>query len=50
MKLIKKALAAFLAAVLIALSCLPALAAADPVKWSVTSPYDAVDWDTWGAY
>ena len=28
----------------------PALAAAAPVKWTITSPYDAVDWDSWQAY
>ena len=50
MKRMKKTLAVCLAAVLALLSCLPALAAAAPVRWSVTSPYDAVDWDTWGAY
>ncbi len=50
MKRTKKPLALCLAAVLILLCCLPAAAAAAPVRWSITGPYDAVDWDTWGAY
>ena len=49
MKHVKKALALFLTAALLTLSCLPALAAAAPTRWSITGPYDAVDWDTWGS-
>ena len=49
MKHTKKLLALCLAAAMLALTLLPA-AAAVPARWTIASPYDAVDWDTWGAY
>ncbi len=49
MKRFKKSLSLLLAAALVFTCCLPALAAA-PDTFTITSPYDAVDWDTWGAY
>ena len=45
----KKAISVCLAAVLAFGLCLPALAAV-PGGWTIESPYDAVDWDTWGTY
>ena len=50
MKNAKKPLALLLSAVLLAVMCLPAIAAAAPVHYTITSPYDQVDWDSWGAY
>ena len=50
MKLAKKITALALCAALTAITLLPAAAAAAPARWEIESPYDAVDWDTWGAY
>ena len=45
----KKILSVLLSAVLLFTVCLPAFAAAAE-GWTIQSPYDAVDWDNWGAY
>ena len=46
----KKLVSLLLAVLLPVMACMPALAAAAPQRYVITSPYDAIDWDTWGAY
>ncbi len=40
----------FLAALLVSLCAMPALAADTPPDYTITSPYDGVNWDTWKIY
>ena len=46
----KKALSLLLVLSMLAAFLAPALAAAAPQRYVITSPYDAVNWDAWGAY
>lgn len=45
----KKALAVFVAVLMVALTAIPAFAA-EQVEYVITNPYETVDWDAWNTY
>ena len=50
MKKYRRLLSLALSVLMLAATVYPAAAAALPARYSIESPYDAVDWDSWGAY